>query len=94
MPEPKPIDPKVVQRDTLLLKKQMDDEAHAFADKLILGNVTPLELESVIDAFVGQLIPHVANYTRKILRKHGVQPNVILGGSSSPAKKPAKDDDS
>jgi len=88
----KPIDPKTIQRDTLLLKKQMDAESLAFANKLIAG-LTPLELGSALDAFVGQLIPYVANYTRKILRKHGVQPNVVLGGDPQPAKKRAKKTD-
>ena len=81
------MDQKSIQRDTLLLKKQLDDEAIQFADKLQHGSISPQERESAIDSFSNGLIPHIATYTRKVLRKHGVNPNVLAESEDDSTKK-------
>lgn len=75
---PKPLDSKKIQRDTLLLKKQLDALSQDFADKLMKHDISPREMESVIDAHVNAIIPQVALYVRKILRRHDVQPNILM----------------
>ena len=81
------MDQKSIQRDTLLLKKQMDEETILFADRLLHGSISPQEKESAIDSFVNGLIPHIATYTRKVLRKHGINPNVLAESEDDSTKK-------
>lgn len=84
---PKPMDSKSIQRDTILLKKQLDDEAIQFSERLLHGNISPQEKESAIDSFVNGIVPHIATYTRKVLRKHGISPNVLAESAEGSAKK-------
>ena len=81
------MDSKSIQRDTLLLKKQLDDEAIQFADRMQHGHISPQERESAIDSFTNGLIPHIATYTRKVLRKHGINPNVLSPSEDDSTKK-------